>query len=308
VLLADGLTRGQLRAAAAAGTLVRVRHGYLAVADRPGAAAATLVERARATLDRLGGDGVVGAQYAAELLHLPSVRPGRSVPRAVTVIAPSSGWRSREVQVHEGLVAPQDRVVVQGVVCTSVARTALDLARGRPLSESLVVLDAALRTLVLSDPTARPGEAWELAADPDLGARARAELAATYGRLSPRRLPRSLRAAMELADPRSESPLESASRGHLLLASLPVPDLQVRVRGDDGRWYRSDFGWREHGVLGEADGLLKYSDPRVLWEEKRRQEAILGTGEWQSMIHWTSEDVWHYPARLLARLGRALGG
>lgn len=283
-----------------------MRHGYLAVAGRPGATTA-LVHRARAALDRIGNDGVVGAEHAATLLRQPAIRPSAPVPHAVTVIAPTSGWRTGEVRVVTGMVAPEDRVVVQGVVCTSIARTALDLARGRPLHESLVVLDAALRTLVLSDPAAPPGEAWELVADPELVARARAELGAAYARRYPGRAAPGLRAAMGLADPRAESPLESASRGQLLQTSLPVPDLQVRVRGDDGEWYRCDFGWREHSVLGEADGRVKYTDPGVLWKEKRRQEAILGTGEWRALARWTSEDVWRYPARLLARFSRALG-
>ncbi len=303
-LLADGFTEGQLRAAAKAGTLVRVRHGYLAVAPSQRSAPST-AHRARAILDGIGSDGVVGSEHAGELLHLPSTRPGLRPPGPVTVVAPTPGWRSRDVRVRRGLVAPEDRVVVEGVVCTSLARTALDLARGRPLPESLVVLDAALRRLVLSDPCAPPAAAWQLVTEPELVERARAELTGAYARLGSR--PPGLREAVELADPRAESPLESASRGHLLQAAMPVPVLQVWVQGDDGRWYRCDFGWREHGVLGEADGRVKYADSRALWEEKRRQEAVLGSGEWSSLVRWTSEDVWGRPERLLARLGRALG-
>lgn len=196
---------------------------------------------------------------------------------------------------------------MRGVVCTSVARTALDLALGKPLPESPVVLDAALRTLVLADDGGPPAEAWRLAADPARVGRARAELEGAYARLAPRRHRWQLHKAVELADPRAETPLESASRGLLLQGGVAAPDLQVWVRGDDGRWYRTDMGWADARVLGEADGRVKYADPSALWEEKRRQEAILGTGDWRALVRWTSEDVWRCPERFLGRVGRALG-
>ncbi len=144
--------------------------------------------------------------------------------------APRSGRLERGVLVREGLVDPRDRVVVDGVRCTSIARTALDLARGRPLAESLVVLDAAVQRVPVED------------------------LTSAYGRLPGRRGLRALAEAMSLADPRSESPLESASRGVIIHAGLPLPELQAWLTGVDGRAHRVDFLWRAHRVIGEADG------------------------------------------------------
>lgn len=302
-LLANGLTEGRLRAAVRAGALVRVRHGVVAVAGAPRDPTA---QRARAALAGLGRDTVLGDAYAATLLHLPTPLPLAPLPAAVTVLVPGSGWRSRGVTARCSEVAPQDRVSVQGITCTSLERTALDLARGRPLAQALVVLDAALRCRVLADGASSGLAAWELAADPARTAAAAERLLAAYERLGPVRGHHRLRAVIGLADPRAETPLESASRGVLLQASIPPPDLQVRVRGDDGRWYRCDVGWRGARVLGEADGRVKYTDAQVLWQEKVRQDAILATGEWRALVRWTADDVWRTPARLLARVRRAL--
>ena len=71
---------------------------------------------------------------------------------------------------------------------------------------------------------------------------------------------KGLAEAISLADPRAESPLESASRGFLHEAHLPLPELQAWICGADGRTYRVDFLWRDRRVIGEADGWVKYTD------------------------------------------------
>lgn len=210
------------------------------------------------------------------------------------------------MRVVRGLVPAEDRVVVDGVMCTSLACTALQVALGRPLLESLVVLDSALRRLALSYPDAGGRADWQLAEDRDRTAQARRELLGAYDRLAPTWYAAPLLAAVMIADPRAETALESASRGLLLDAGLPAPDLQVWVRGDDGHWYRCDLGWQAHRVLGEADGRVKYTDADVLWREKRRQDAILAAGKWRSLVRWTAEDVWRSPDRLITRVARAL--
>lgn len=51
-----------------------------------------------------------------------------------------------------------------------------------------------------------------------------------------RRGPR-LRHALDLADPRRETAIESLSFGHMVLAGLPVPDLQPRIVSARGAFY-----------------------------------------------------------------------
>jgi hypothetical protein len=102
---------------------------------------------------------------------------------------------------------------------------------------------------------------------------------------------RAARRAIEFADGRSESPLESASR--LKLAGLvPAPALQTSIFGHDGRFLaRSDFLWEEFGVVGEADGMEKYDDPdgTSLRREKLRQEALEQSG--LIVVRWGAVDL-----------------
>lgn len=197
------------------------------------------------------------------------------------VTADRHGHAPHGLRVHEGTVPLEDLALVDGVRCTSVARTALDVGRRRPLPESLVVLDAAARTA---------------------GTEA---LAAAYARLGGHKDLRSLAWAASLADPRSESPLESASRGVMISANLPVPDLQVWVRDRSDRDHRVDFLWPERGVVGEADGWGKYAAMEDVRAEKRREDALRDAGF--VVVRWTSDELWRTPRLVVERLRRALG-
>ena len=87
------------------------------------------------------------------------------------------------------------------------------------------------------------------------------------------------RVLLDVADPGAESPGETVVRFELLRHGLPAPRTQVPVETRLGR-FRADLGWEEWRLLVEFDGLVKYrelagGDPgRVVYEEKRRQEAI----------------------------------
>jgi hypothetical protein len=284
-VLALGITPGQLRAAVGAGTLRRPRRGVLSCPPGPAptshlaAARRDHREQALAALVSFGEGTVVSHESAGLLLGIPTRRPG-ALPEQVDVTAPGQSRRRRGVHVHAGVVDRADRALVDGVLCTSLARSALDLARRRPLAESLVVLDAAVRV-------ADPGE-----------------LRAAYDRLAGGPGMTALAGALALADPLSESPLESASRGVLLTAGLPAPELQAWVRGGDGRSYRVDFRWRAQRVVGEADGWGKYVDLDVLRAEKRREDALRDAG--LTVVRWTSDELWRSPADVVRRVARAL--
>jgi hypothetical protein len=110
---------------------------------------------------------------------------------------------------------------------------------------------------------------------------------------------------IEFADARAESPLESISRAGIHLAGLPAPELQLPFRDARGLIGYTDFAWPEAGVVGEADGDVKYLDPafrsgrtaeQVVLDEKIREDRLRGIG--LRVVRWRWET---------ARQPRALG-
>jgi hypothetical protein len=106
------------------------------------------------------------------------------------------------------------------------------------------------------------------------------------------------------ADGYAATPLESVSRVVMQQYGVPAPRLQVRI----GQPLVGivDFLWEEFGVIGEADGLLKYDDPNALRAEKLRQEALECLG--YVVVPWTWNDIWRRPEWVMARLGAAMSG
>jgi hypothetical protein len=93
---------------------------------------------------------------------------------------------------------------------------------------------------------------------------------------------------------------------------LPVPDLQVEVRTPGGLFIgRTDFGWREHRLLGEFDGRIKYGrllrpgqqPGDAVFEEKRREDAL--RAEDYGVVRWIWRDL-DQPARWAADIRRRL--
>ena len=102
------------------------------------------------------------------------------------------------------------------------------------------------------------------------------------------------RRATAFADARAESVGESRSRVALARAGLPVPEVQWEVRDEAGRLIgRTDFGWPDHGVIGEFDGQIKYGrllrpgqlPGDVIFEEKIREDRLRDEN-WE-VVRWT---------------------
>lgn len=177
--------------------------------------------------------------------------------------------RPRRV-VHAGPLSADAVVEIDGVLVTSKARTAVDVALGTGrFPQALTVFDVALAHGV-------PPEAMERLL---VGNRRGVALA---------------RRALSFADGRSESPGESWSRAQMIEEELPLPDLQVEHHLASGRVARCDFGIGDVFV-GEFDGLVKYrrrmrggDDPEdVVIQEKIREDELrdlgLDVGRW----------IWH---------------
>jgi hypothetical protein len=254
---AAGWTRSALRHAVDTGRLTVVRRGVLGITPEP-------------TGDRFADD-VAGLRQLAAAVSLTNPRipvshaaaaalldlPLLGVEHPVCVSVPR-GFRGHiaGVHLHRTRLWPGSLARLGPVVLTSPARTVVDIGRESGPDASLVAADAALHRRLTT--AAALGTAlahcrgWP-------GVRASAE-------------------AVAFADALAESPLESLSRLRMAQFGLPPPLLQRVISTQDGRELgRVDFYWEQFGVVGEADGRLKY-DPRrapdALVREKDRQSGL----------------------------------
>jgi hypothetical protein len=146
---------------------------------------------------------------------------------------------------------------------TTASRTLVDCARSWRLEDSVVAMDAAL----LRERTT-----------PDA---LRRELAGQHqwpGAPDARR-------AIQLADGRAESPLETLGRLRLIGAGMPPDELQVEIHVEGRLLAVVDAWYEDAAVAVEFDGRVKYTDPwrgrdprQVIWEEKRREDAARRVG------------------------------
>ncbi|MDC7122546.1 hypothetical protein OMK64_13475 [Cellulomonas fimi] len=97
-----------------------------------------------------------------------------------------------------------------------------------------------------------------------------------------------------MVDPRSESPLETFARLDCVAGGVPPDELQVVIRGEDGRFLgRADLGWRRPGgrwLLAEIDGREIHEAPEALLRDRRRQNALLSTDR-VTLLRFTAADL-----------------
>ena len=177
------------------------------------------------------------------------------------------------MQVHCAPLSPDEIVVVDGIACTSPARTVVDVARTVPFEQAVVTADGALRGGLDGPALAaalRRAKGWE-------GVPAARRVAA-------------------FADGRSESVGESRSRVVIAACGLPTPELQWPVRYRGATAY-TDFGWVAQRTVGEFDGKIKYgrtlaagrTPGEVVYAEKLREDAIRAES-WE-VVRWTWPDL-----------------
>jgi hypothetical protein len=299
-LLSPTITAAMLRTAIKSGALRRVRPAvYLAAEQWPVDPAEQHLVLARAELAVHPG-GVMSHESAGVLWRLPS--PSRHWHQSLpTITLPRrSGDRSRGgLATYRTATLPSHHVTSDpnGYDVTTVARTAVDLARGEELPQALVVLDAAARLLVAE---IVPQPRREHFANSRLVRAARESLDEAAGG----RGVAALRKAITLTDPRRESPIESLSAGHFHVAGLPTPEFQYPIRTANG-WYYADCYWEAARLIGEADGKEKYRDPEEIIREKGRQQTL--DDQDFRFVRWSGNEIWWTPPLVVARVARKLG-
>lgn len=109
---------------------------------------------------------------------------------------------------------------------------------------------------------------------------------------------------LALADARIESAGESLSRVVIHQLGFELPEPQVEIRDSVGRLIaRVDGLWRSTGLVGEFDGLQKYSGTfagstpptEIVIAEKQREDALRRAGH--DVARWTWADL-RTPTRL----------
>jgi Protein of unknown function (DUF559) len=279
-----------LRSLVRSGQLIRMRQGVYATkraldwaeAD-PVRAQALDVLAARATVS---GNAVASYQSAARLHRLSLLaEPPKG---AVTLTLPPARKRNRakpaDVAFHASELPKEHVTRLYNLPVTTVARTVIDLARTLPFMDAVVVADSALN----QEKTTKP-ELHQILK----------ECAAGWPGV------RQARSAVDFADERAESPLESAARVVFAEADLEPPELQVTIHGEQEQFAaRVDFLWREQKAIAEADGLVKYKDRQDLLKERERDHQLRAAG--YIVVHFTWQEIFQAKETVIERIRGAL--
>jgi hypothetical protein len=284
-LLGLGLSERRIRSLVRRGVLSPVGHGtYVRAALAAKVTGTSAGQHALqvASVLTVGPRGAVGSHHSAAIIHGLDLL-GRQEPGVVVTRPLGTSPKTRAgVRVHlAGL--PAGHVTTRGgVAVTSVARTVVDLARTSSFRSGVVTADSALGRK-LTTKAALHAVLADCARWPGL-ARAREVVA--------------------FSDERSESVFESLARVVFREQGIPPPELQAWVGGDDeGVVGRADFLWEQFGTIGEADGKVKYADPRGAMAQLSRDARLRAAGF--EVVHFTWVDIVRSPGYVAASLRQA---
>jgi REase_MTES_1575 len=245
----------------------------------PNGVALDATDRAVAAWLWSGRSAIVAGSSAAALLGARWIPPSEpaSLVRPLRRAAPPG------IVVHTDTLADDEICGVDGIRCTTPARTAYDIARREPLETAVIRIDALL-------------QATDLEVD---------EVAAIGERYPGARGIRPLRSALALVDAGAESPQETKTRLLLVRAGLPAPQTQIEVRNKWG-WVdaRIDMGWPEWLVGVEYDGEHHWTNPDQYSRDIERLELLASQG-W-IIVRVSARQLRHHPGGVVERVRNAL--
>lgn len=218
--------------------------------------------QARAAILLMRRRGVLSHDSAAHALDLDILAPEDPLVH-VTRPGFTNAWTKAGVKHHLARFRLEQVVVRDGIECLDLARTVVDIARERGHLHGVVAADSALRSGVT-----------------------RAQLEAAYEPMANWRGVTAARSAVELADPRAQTVIESLGRDFVSELGIGVPDPQFPVQLGRGTVW-GDLRVGNH--LFECDGLLKYMPPtrggvaeksveRIIADEKLRESLLRAEG------------------------------
>jgi very-short-patch-repair endonuclease len=269
-----GLTDSRIARWVALGHLHRVHGGIYAVGHLAAPFRAHLLAAVLAA-----GDGAALSHRSAAV-HLGLISGS---PKDVDVMVPRSGERDRVgIRFHRPKVyASEDRAVFDGIPCTTVARTLVDLA-------GVVKLHQLERTV----------EQAELLQLLDVKA-----IADVLARIARPRGVRNLRRC--LGSERLDASLTQSGLERVFLricrdACLPRPTLQHAIEHAPGRWHKVDFAWPDRRLAIEVDGAAVHGTRTAARRDRRLDREIRAAG-WR-IERFMGDDVLDTPEVVLTAL------
>lgn len=179
----------------------------------------------------------------------------------VTRLDGGAGRIEGDVVHHEGFCVDHDVRAVDGQRVLSAERCVLEAGSRAQGAAKLIPLNSLLH----------------------LGLGTRASLEAQFEQMERWPFLRSMHVPVRLADGGAQSAGESRGLHLFWTGGIPRPQTQFEVRDAGGQLLGTcDWGWPEHGLLGEFDGKVKYGrllrpgqEPGdVVFAEKQREDLL----------------------------------
>jgi len=254
---AAGVTVDDIRTRVRRGEYRRLHRGVLLI-DAELYPEVPWMTRAFAAQLRHGREGFIGVGSAARVLGIAGADTDES---NIAVVLPPGSERHQVpgIALHFWPLGRDDVMELGGLRLTTATRTLADLALHVPRNCAVSAMDSALnQNLVTAD---------ELQLSKSL----------TRGRPDCRKADEW----WDLADGRSESPLETWTRLDCIDGGLAPDELQWNVLDSAGGFLgRADLAWkkRRRALVGEADGAGPHSEPEALFNDRRRANNFVGAG------------------------------
>jgi len=272
-----GLSASAVRTRVTAGRMHRVHAGVFAV----GHASLTRRGRYAAAVLACGPGAVLSHRSAAALRELRA-----SSRAAVDVTTPRRAGRKRTgIDVHSGAtLLPRDVETVDGISCTTVARTLLDLAE---------VLER--RQVERACEQSEVERVFDLREVEDVLERADGRRGAA--------VLRSILAEQAIGTALTRRELEALFLELCRAAGLPRPDVNAWLPLEP-TGVEADFLWRERRLVVETDGRETHFTTWAFESDRRRDQRLMLAG-WR-VVRFTWRQVVEEPARVAATVGSLL--
>lgn len=278
------------------GVWLRIRRGYFVLADTWRSLDAVEQHLVRAHMVLHSLCPVVALSHVSGVIEHGIAVWGMDLSRVhVTRLDGGAGRIERDVVHHEGFCLHDDVLVHEGHQVLAPERCVLEAGSRAEGAARLVPLDSLLH----------------------LGLGTPESLAARFARMERWPFVRSMRVPVRMADGGAQSVGESRGRQLFWEARIPCPRLQYDVWDADGVLVGTcDWGWPEHGLLGEFDGRVKYGRllrpgqdaGDVVFAEKQREDRLRElTGFAMVRLIWSDLDRPRLTARRVERLLRRAG-